>query len=88
MRKVSYYEKEISLTSTEGIILHKLAENAGKTVSHSSLARAVWGEDYPGAADSLKVYIRRLRMKLEKDPGKPKIILSKPGVGYFLTKNN
>lgn len=87
MRKVCYCENEIYLTATEGIILHTLAENAGKTVSHSVLACAVWGEDYPGAVDSLKVYIRRLRLKLEKDPGKPKLIISKPGVGYFLVKN-
>lgn len=88
MRKVYYRENEISLTATEGTILHTLAENAGKTVRHSSLARAVWGEDYPGAVNSLKVYIRRLRTKLEKDPGKPRIIISKPGIGYFLAKNS
>jgi two-component system KDP operon response regulator KdpE len=87
MRKVYYLGKEISLTTTEGLILQTLAENAGKTVNHSSLACAVWGEDYPGAVDSLKVYIRRLRTKLEEDPGRPKLIISKPGVGYFLAKS-
>lgn len=81
-----YGEKEISLTPTEGRILHHLMKNAGQVVTHSGLAETVWGEDYPDAADSLKVYIRRLREKLEADPGHPQLILTKTGIGYTLTK--
>jgi len=79
-------EKEIALTVTENHILSHMMRNAGRVVTHSNLAEAVWGDDYPGATDSLKVHIRRLREKIEKDPGKPSIILTKTGVGYFLSK--
>jgi len=81
-----YGEKEISLTATEGEILYHLIAKAGHVVTHSSLATAVWGEDYPGAANSLKVHIRRLREKLEEDPSHPQLILTKTGRGYFLAK--
>jgi two-component system KDP operon response regulator KdpE len=79
-------EKEIALTVTENHILTHLMKNASHIVTHSNLAEAVWGDDYPGATDSLKVHIRRLREKVEKDPSKPRFILTKTGVGYFLTK--
>ena len=79
-------DKEIALTVTENHILAHLMKNAGHVVTHSNLAEAVWGDDYPGATDSLKVHIRRLREKIEEDPGKPRIILTKTGIGYFLAK--
>jgi two-component system response regulator VicR len=79
-------DKEIALTVTENHILSHMMRNAGHVVTHSNLAEAVWGDDYPGAIDSLKVHIRRLREKVEKNPGKPNIILTKTGVGYFLSK--
>jgi two-component system, OmpR family, response regulator VicR len=78
--------KEIALTITESRILAHLMRNAGHVVTHSSLAEAVWGNDYPGAADSLKVHIRRLREKIEGNPSQPKFILTKAGVGYYLAK--
>ena len=78
--------KEIALTITESRILAHLMRNAGHVVTHSSLAEAIWGNDYPGAADSLKVHIRRLREKIEAIPSQPKLILTKAGVGYFLAK--
>ena len=79
-------DKEIALTVTENHILSYLMRNAGRVVTHSNLAESVWGDDYPGATDSLKVHIRRLREKIESDPGKPRIIMTKTGVGYFLAK--
>jgi two-component system KDP operon response regulator KdpE len=78
--------KEIALTVTENHILSHLMKNIGHVVTHSSLAEAVWGDDYPGAADSLKVHIRRLREKVEADPSHPQFILTKIGIGYFLAK--
>ncbi len=78
--------KEIALTITESRILAHLIRNSGHVVTHSSLAEAVWGNDYPGAADSLKVHIRRLREKIEENPSQPKFILTKAGVGYYLAK--
>jgi len=81
-------EKEINLTHTEGAILHHLMKNMGRVVTYSNLAEAVWGIDYPDAVDSLRVYIWRLRTKIEKNPGDPKIILTKPSIGYLLTKQD
>lgn len=79
-------DKEINLTPTEGRILHHLMKNAGQVITHSGLAETVWGDDYPEAADSLKVYIRRLREKLEADPSNPQIIITRAGIGYLLAK--
>jgi len=81
-----YGEKEISLTRTEVSILHHLMKNAGRVVTHSELAEVVWGMDYPDATDALRVHVRRLRTKLEADPGHPQIILTKAGIGYWLAQ--
>jgi two-component system KDP operon response regulator KdpE len=87
-RQVIYGQKEIDLTRTEGIILSELIKNAGRIVTHSQLAEVVWGEEYPDATESLRVYIRRLRGKIESDPDKPQIIITKAGVGYLLSAPN
>jgi two-component system KDP operon response regulator KdpE len=79
-------EEEVRLTRTEANILNKLMSNAGQVVMYSNIAESVWGEDYPDAVDSLRVYIRRLREKIEEDPDNPKIILTKTGVGYQMIK--
>ena len=81
-----YGKKKIDLTPTEKHILYNLMKNAGQVATHSSLAELLWGEDYANAADSLKVYIRRLREKIEADPSNPALILTKAGVGYLLAK--
>ncbi len=84
--QLRYDEKEIALTITENRLLSHLMRNARHVVTHSSLAEAIWGNDYPGAADSIKVHVRRLREKIEADPSHPKLILTKTGVGYLLAK--
>lgn len=84
--QLRYGEREVSVTPTESRILHSLMRSAGQVVTHTDLAEAVWGADYSDAADSLKVYIYRLREKLEADPSHPQLILSKAGTGYLLSK--
>jgi two-component system KDP operon response regulator KdpE len=79
-------DKEITLTPTESRIMRQLMKNPGQTVTHSILADAIWGDNYPDASDAIKVYIRRLREKLEADPSNPKIILTRAGIGYVLEK--
>ena len=88
LHEVYYGDKMINLTATEGRILYHLMKNQDRVATYSSLAETVWGEDYPGASDSLKVYIRRLRAKLEKDPARPQLILNRVGVGYLLAKRD
>lgn len=78
--------REINLTVTEARILGHLMRNAGHVVTHASIAEAVWGDNYPGAADSLKVHIRRLREKIEENPSQPALIITKPGIGYLFAK--
>ncbi|PPD58724.1 response regulator transcription factor [Dehalogenimonas etheniformans] len=74
----------IELTRTESIILAQLIRNCGRVVEHSKLAEIIWGEDYPGSVNALRVYIGRLRRKLEADAASPAFILSKAGQGYYI----
>ena len=66
--------------------MHCLIKNAGRVTTYARLAENVWGDDYPGSVDSLRVHIRRLREKIEADPGHPEIIITKSGIGYCLAK--
>jgi len=86
MSKLIYKGKNISLTQTEGIILYTLMKHSGNVVTYYNLAEAVWGDYYPSADESIRVYISHLRKKIEDDPNSPKIILTKIGVGYYLSK--
>ena len=77
-------EKELNLTGIQARIVHYLMRKAGRVATYSGLAHAVWGDDCPEATDSLRMHIRRLREKVEADPSHPQLILTKPGIGYFL----
>jgi len=72
----------VKLTPTEYALLHYLVMNVGTTLTHRALLEKVWGEDYIDSPEYLKVYIQRLRNKLEADPSNPQIIVSQRGVGY------
>jgi len=72
----------VKLTPTEYNLLHYLAMNADTTLTHRALLEKVWGEEYVDSPEYLKVYIQRLRNKLETDPGKPQLIISQRGIGY------
>jgi len=85
-RQLLYGKREIQLTAIESHIIHYLMKNAGHVATYSRLAEDVWGDDYPGSIDSLRVHIRRLRNKLEADASHPQLILTKAGIGYFLAK--
>ncbi len=81
-------ELEVGITRTEGSIIECLMQREGAIVTYSDLAEAVWGADYPESIDSLRVYIRRLRQKIEEDPDQPQVILTRSGVGYSLAKKD
>lgn len=87
-RQLLNQKREIKLTAIEAHIVHYLMKNAGRVVTYSRLAEEVWGEDYDGSVDSLRVHIRRLREKIEANPSHPQFILTKPGIGYYLAKPN
>ena len=81
---VKYGDRIIRLTSNELLLLNHLAQNQGKAVSCASIAEILWGTDYPGSNKAIRVYIRQLRQKIEKDPNNPKLIITKPTIGYAL----
>ena len=83
---ISYKDNHVRLTHTECVILAELMLNADRVVSHASLAEELWGNNYADAARSLKVYIWRLRQKLEPNPELPIFIITKPGLGYLFSK--
>lgn len=84
-RRVTVRGAEIPLTSTEYSLLQYLAVNANAVLTHSMLLQAVWGNEYHSEKEYLRVFIGRLRRKLEPDPQNPKYILTVPRVGYHLT---
>lgn len=83
-RRLIYENKEIILTMTEARMLGELMRNNGRCVTTTDLAQSIWGADYPGSAEAVHVYIRRLRQKIETDPNSPQIIMNTPGLGYSL----
>ena len=73
---------EVRLSPTEFALLKQLVANAGKVLTHRMLLQSIWGPEYGGEAEYLRVYINRLRQKLEPDPANPRYLLTEPGVGY------
>lgn len=76
----------IDLTPTEYRLLLCLAYNAGHVLSADQILGNVWGPGYEDSPTNVKVYIRRLRQKIEADPNDPRYILTQWGVGYYLAK--
>jgi two-component system KDP operon response regulator KdpE len=74
--------KPLDLTPTEFNLLVFLLENAGKVLPHKVILQQVWGREYGQEAEYLRVYMGKLRQKLEVDPGKPAYVITERGVGY------
>ena len=71
----------VHLTPTEFALLRELAVNRGKLLSGTHLLRRVWGRGYETETEYVRVYVRRLRAKLESDGGAP-LIITQPRAGY------
>ena len=76
--------KAVHLTPKEYSVLAELAKHPGRVLSHEHLLRAVWGPAQENQTEYLRVAIRALRQKLERDPSRPEIIINEPAVGYRL----
>jgi two-component system KDP operon response regulator KdpE len=76
--------EEIRLSAKEWAILEQLALHAGKLVTHRHLLTQVWGRATETEAQYLRVYVRQLRQKLERQPHQPERIVTEPGIGYRL----
>ena len=83
-RHVYMGDREIHLTPIEYRLLAMLVKHAGKVLTHKQLLTEAWGPNQAEQAHYLRVYAAQLRRKLEKDPARPRYILTEPGVGYRL----
>ncbi|GLK65008.1 MULTISPECIES: response regulator [Paracoccus] len=72
----------LRLTPKEFDLLAALAGNAGRVMTHRKLLQLVWGPAHVDDVPYLRVFIGQLRQKLERDPARPELILTEPGVGY------
>lgn len=83
-RVVTRDGRPVDLTRTEWLLLQQLAANAGKVMLTAELLAKVWGPEYRDDVQYLRVWVSRLRRKLERDPSSPTIIETKQGIGYVL----
>lgn len=83
-RKVWRDGQEAHLTPTEYKLLTALIRHAGRVVTHRQLLQEVWGPNYQEQSHYLRVYMAQLRHKLERDPTRPRLLITEPGVGYRL----
>jgi two-component system KDP operon response regulator KdpE len=81
-RLVMRGEIGIKLTPTEFDLLHYLMARPGKVITQRELLQNVWGNEYGNESEYLRVYIRRLRQKVEADPLNPLHVMTEHGVGY------
>jgi two-component system KDP operon response regulator KdpE len=72
----------VKLSPTEFKVLSCLIKNRGWIVPHEQLLEKAWGPSYIGDKSFVKLYIRYLRQKIEKDPQNPQLILTERGIGY------
>lgn len=84
--KVTVRGEPVALTPIEHKLLFYLAYNAGRVLSADQILENVWGPGYEDRLTSVKVYIQRLRRKIEVDPRHPQYILTQRGLGYSLRR--
>ena len=72
------------LTPIEFRLLECLAKDLGMVVSHHQLLTQVWGPTHSGDTHYLRIYMKQLRDKLERDPVQPRHLITETGIGYRL----
>ncbi|WP_018150630.1 two-component system response regulator KdpE [Leeia oryzae] len=87
-RKVMRNAEEVHLTPIEYRLLLAMIGNAGKVLTHRSLMQSVWGPNHTESGHYLRIYVSRLRQKLEVDPARPQHFLTETGVGYRFETGN
>ncbi len=81
-REVIARGARVKLRPTEWRLLYHLVQNAGWVMTHDMLLSKVWGPEYTGSDEYVRLYITYLRQKIEPDPAHPKYILTERGTGY------
>lgn len=80
--QITVHGNSIELTPTEFNLLIYLMENTGKVLPHQTILQHVWGPEYGNEHEYLRVYIGRLRQKIEQDPSNPSYLITERGIGY------
>jgi two-component system, OmpR family, KDP operon response regulator KdpE len=83
-RVVTLDEERLPLTPKEYRLLQILAQHAGNVVTHQMLLKEIWGQQHTQDTHYLRIFVRKLRQKIELDATRPKILLTELGVGYRL----
>jgi two-component system KDP operon response regulator KdpE len=86
-RRVTLKGEAVKLTPTEYSLLEQLVTHPDKVLTHRELLSTVWGAEYRDETEYLRVYLGRLRRKLEDDPAQPRYLLTEAGVGYRFNPN-
>jgi two-component system KDP operon response regulator KdpE len=83
-RNVTINGARVTLTPKEYRLLQLLAQHAGNVVTHQYLLKEVWGSPHIHDTHYLRIFVRKLRQKIEKDPTQPRILQTELGIGYRL----
>src|SRR6202451_807911 len=83
-RAIFINDRRVTLTPKEYRLLQILAQHSGNVVTHQFLLREVWANDHIDYTHYLRIFVRKLRRKIEADPTQPSILLTELGVGYRL----
>jgi two-component system KDP operon response regulator KdpE len=81
-RLVTRENRAVKLTSTEYALLRLFVQHAGKVLTHRQILREVWGPEHEKKIQYLRIYVQRLREKLEANPDAPAFFLTESGIGY------
>jgi two-component system KDP operon response regulator KdpE len=79
---VTAQDRQVDLTPNEFNLLYYLMRDEGKVLTHRDLLQLVWGPEYGDETEYVRVYIGRLRRKIEQDPSSPTLLLTEHGIGY------
>lgn len=82
LRRVTIAGDEVHLTPIEYRLLALLVRSAGRVLTHQQILRQVWGPQYAGQMNYLRVYMKKLRYKIEPEPARPRYLVNELGVGY------
>jgi two-component system, OmpR family, KDP operon response regulator KdpE len=87
VRAVTLNGARLTLTPKEYRLLQVLAQHAGNVVTHQHLLKEVWGTIHVHDTHYLRIFVRKLRQKIEPDPNSPRILITELGVGYRLAQS-
>ena len=86
--EVAVAGRPVDLSASEFRLLRFLARNRDRVFTPAQLVEEVWGPEYSGDRHLARVYVRRVRRKIERRPESPRHLITKPGVGYMLRRHD